>query len=304
LSFKERDDLPKYHPDVRTFEVRDEAGKVVGIYFLDPFARPSKRGGAWMNSYRKQSKVNGENIIPIIVNVTNFPKSNTDVPTLLTFDQASTTFHEFGHALHGLLSDGVYNSQTGTAVPRDYVEFPSQVMEYWFGEEEVLKNFAKHYQTGEVIPSALLAKIQNAATFNQGFFTSEYMAAAYLDLAWYTLEDTAIQDAHALEAKTMNGIGLIDQIAPRYRTTYFAHIFSGGYSAGYYSYLWTDVLAADAFQAFKEKGIFDKATAAAFKKYIFAAGGTDDSMTLYRRFRGKDPEIEPLLRSKGLIESK
>jgi peptidyl-dipeptidase Dcp len=257
-----------------------------------------------MNSYRKQSKVNGENIIPIIVNVTNFPKSNTDVPTLLTFDQASTTFHEFGHALHGLLSDGVYNSQTGTAVPRDYVEFPSQVMEYWFGEEEVLKNFAKHYQTGEVIPSALLAKIQNAATFNQGFFTSEYMAAAYLDLAWYTLEDTAIQDAHALEAKTMNGIGLIDQIAPRYRTTYFAHIFSGGYSAGYYSYLWTDVLAADAFQAFKEKGIFDKATAAAFKKYIFAAGGTDDSMTLYRRFRGKDPEIEPLLRSKGLIESK
>ncbi len=304
LSFRERTDLPKYHPDVRTFEVLNEAGEVVGIYLMDHFVRPSKRGGAWMNSYRKQSKINGKNIIPIIVNVTNFPKAVGDEPTLLTFDQASTTFHEFGHALHGLLSNGVYNSQTGTAVPRDYVEFPSQVMEYWFGEAEVLNNFAKHYKTGAVIPKELLDKIQKAATFNQGFFTGEYMAASYLDLAWHTLEDESLQNTKAFEAKAMKDIGLIKQINPRYRSTYFAHIFSGGYSAGYYSYLWTDVLAADAFEAFKEKGIFDKATAAAFKKYIFSAGGTDDSMTLYRRFRGKDPEIEPLLRSRGLIESK
>ncbi len=304
LSFKERTDLPKYHPDVRTFEVLNKAGDVVGIYLMDHFVRKSKRGGAWMNSYRKQYKIDAKNILPIIVNVTNFPKSSGDQPTLLTFDQARTTFHEFGHALHGLLSDGVYQSQTGTAVPRDYVEFPSQVMEYWFGEAEVLNNFAMHYQTGEVIPEALLRKIQKASTFNQGFFTGEYMAASYLDLAWYTLEDEEIQNTREFEAKAMKDIGLIEQITPRYRSTYFSHIFSGGYSAGYYSYLWTDVLAADAFQAFKENGLFDKATAAAFKKYIFSAGGTDDSMTLYRRFRGKDPEIEPLLKSKGLIDSK
>ncbi len=303
LTFKERHDLPKYHEDVRTFEVYDN-GKLIGIYLTDHFVRPAKRGGAWMNSYRKQSRKDGKNVLPIVVNVLNFPKPVGDEPALLTFDQASTLFHEFGHALHGLLSDGIYRSQTGTSVPRDYVEFPSQVMEYWFSQPEVLKHFARHYKTGEVIPDSLLKKINKASKFNQGFSTGEYMAAAYLDMAWYAQPDEAILDAHSFEKQAMDKIGLIPQIYPRYRTTYFRHIFAGGYSAGYYSYLWTDVLAADAFEAFKEKGIFDAETAAKFKKYIFSSGGTDDSMTLYRKFRGKDPEIGPLLRSRGLIDSK
>ncbi len=303
LTFKERFDLPKYQKDVRTFEVYDK-GKVIGIYLTDHFVRDNKRGGAWMNSFRKQYRKDGKNIIPIIVNVLNFPKPVAGEPTLLTFDQGSTLFHEFGHALHGLLSQGTYISQTGTSVPRDYVEFPSQFMEYWFRQPEVLKQFAKNYKTGEVIPDTLLAKISKASKFNQGFLTGEYMAAAYLDMAWYTLKTEDLQDTHSFEKNAMAKIGLIPQIYPRYRTTYFSHIFSGGYAAGYYSYIWTDVLAADAFQAFKENGLFDAKTAAAFKKYILSAGGTDDTMTLYRKFRGKDPEITPLLESRGLIASK
>ncbi len=302
LTFKERHDLPKYHEDVRTFEVYDN-NRLIGIYLTDHFVRPAKRGGAWMNSYRKQSRKNGKNVLPIVVNVLNFPKPVGDEPALLTFDQARTLFHEFGHALHGLLSDGVYPSQTGTSVPRDYVEFPSQVMEYWFSQPEVLKHFARHYQTDQVIPDSLLKKINKASKFNQGFKTGEYMAAAYLDMAWYAQPEEKLLDTHLFEKQAMDKIDLIPQIYPRYRTTYFRHIFAGGYSAGYYSYLWTDVLAADAFEAFKEKGIFDAETAAKFKKYIFSSGGTDDSMTLYRKFRGKEPSIEPLLRSRGLVET-
>lgn len=301
ITFKERTDLPKYHKDVRTFEVY-QGDKVIGIYLTDHFVRASKRGGAWMNSFRKQYRHNGKNVLPIIVNVLNFPRPSGDEPALLTFDQASTLFHEFGHALHGLLSDGHYISQTGTSVPRDYVEFPSQFMEYWFSQPVVLKEFAKHYKTGEVIPDELLAKIKRASKFNQGFLTGEYMAAAYLDMAWNTLTTADLQEPHEFEKKAMEKIGLIPEILPRYRSTYFSHIFSGGYAAGYYSYIWTDVLAADAFEAFKENGLFNPETAKKFRKYIVSAGGTDDTMTLYRKFRGKDPEITPLLKSRGLIQ--
>lgn len=302
ITVKERTDLPKYHDDVRTFEIYEADGTYVGLFLADHYVRPGKRGGAWMNSYRKQYNMNGEDSTPIIVNVLNYPRPTGDAPALLTFDQASTLFHEFGHALHGLLSDGKYRSQTGTATPRDFVEFPSQVMENWMLQPEVLAQFAKHYKTGEVIPQELVNKIQAASKFNQGFATTEYMAATLLDLNWHSLEDDKIRDTAKFEADALKEWGLIKEIDPRYRSTYFAHIFSGGYSAGYYSYIWSDVFGADAFAAFQENGIFDKKTADAFRKHILSSGGSDDALTLYRQFRGKDASIEPLLRSRGLID--
>ncbi|MBV7314309.1 M3 family metallopeptidase [Shewanella sp. NIFS-20-20] len=301
ITVKERDDLPKYHPDVRTFEVFDNDGKLLAIFMGDYFVRDSKRGGAWMNAYRPQYQMNGETSVPIIVNVLNYPKGAAGEPSLLTFDEASTLFHEFGHALHGMLSNVQYRSQAGTAVPRDYVEFPSQVMENWMTQPEVLAQFAKHYQTGEVIPTALVEKIQAASKFNQGFATVEYMAATKLDLDWHTLTDTTPQDAAKFEAASLANMGLIEEIVPRYRSTYFSHIFSGGYSAGYYSYLWSDILGADAFEAFKENGIFDPKTAKAFRDNILSQGGSADPMALYQQFRGKEAGIEPLLRSRGLL---
>lgn len=302
ITVKERTDLPKYHDDVRTFEIYEADGTYVGLFLADHYVRPGKRGGAWMNSYRKQYNMNGEDSTPIIVNVLNYPRPTSDEPALLTFDQASTLFHEFGHALHGLLSDGKYRSQTGTATPRDFVEFPSQVMENWMLQPEVLAQFAKHYKTGEVIPQELVNKIQAASKFNQGFATTEYMAATLLDLNWHSLEDDKIRDTAKFEADALKEWGLIKEIDPRYRSTYFAHIFSGGYSAGYYSYIWSDVFGADAFAAFQENGIFDKKTADAFRKHILSSGGSDEALNLYRKFRGKEASIQPLLKRRGLID--
>lgn len=307
MNFKERFDLPKYHDDVRTFEVTDNDGELIGIYISDFYVRDGKRGGAWMNSYRKQFVTqDGEFVKPIIVNVLNYPRPVGDEPTLLTFDQASTLFHEFGHAAHGLLSDGVYPSQTGTSVPRDFVEFPSQVLENWMLEPEVLAQFAKHYKTGEVIPQELINKIQAASKFNQGFATTEYMAAALLDMAWHTLDGKDVKDADAFEKATLNELGLIPEIAPRYRTTYFNHIFSsasGGYSAGYYSYIWSEIFAADAYQAFRENGIFDKETADKYVEFILSKGGTQDPLELYKKFRGKEADPKYLMISRGLIDA-
>ena len=302
ITVKERSDLPKYHPDVRTWEVYDKDGSLIGIFMGDYFVRGSKRGGAWMNAYRQQYKMNGVESKPIIVNVLNYPRPAVGEPALLTFDEASTLFHEFGHALHGLLSDVKYRSQSGTNVPRDYVEFPSQVMENWMTQPQVLAQFAKHYQTGEVIPQQLVDKIQAASQFNQGFSTVEYMAATYLDLDWHTLKNNDIHNAAEFEKNSLTKMGLIPQIAPRYRSSYFSHIFAGGYSAGYYSYLWSDILGADAFEAFKENGIFDQQTADKFRQYILSTGGSADPMMLYKEFRGKEAGIEPLLRSRGLLD--
>jgi peptidyl-dipeptidase Dcp len=302
LTFKERDDLPKYHPDVRTWEVYNRDGELQGIFLGDYYVRESKRGGAWMNSYRKQFiDQDGKFNKPIIVNVLNYPRPAGGKPSLLTFDQAGTLFHEFGHALHGLLSDGHYPSQTGTSTPRDFVEFPSQVMENWMTEPEVLASFAKHYKTGEVIPQPMIDKIQAAGQFNQGFATTEYLAASLLDLAWHSHQDTEPKDAAKFEADIMKKYGLISQIAPRYRSTYFSHIFSGGYSAGYYSYIWSEILDADTYAAFKENGIFDQKTAQSFVDNILSKGGTRDPMESFRLFRGRPPMIEPLLEKRGLV---
>ena len=302
MTFKERTDLPTYHEDVRVFEVYYKNGELIGLYLTDFYVRDSKRGGAWMNAYRSQYvDEKGEFVKPIIVNVLNYPKPTGDKPTLLTFGQASTLFHEFGHAAHGFLSNGIYPSQAGTSVPRDFVEFPSQVLENWMFEPDVLAKFAKHYETGEVIPETLIKKIQAAAQFGQGFATTEYMAASMLDLAWHTQTDATIQDASEFESKVLDDLGLIPQIAPRYRSTYFSHIFSGGYSSGYYGYIWSEILAADAFNAFKENGIFDQATAEAFRENVLSKGGTDDPMKLYRQFRGQEPDAKHLLKSRGLV---
>lgn len=301
VTFTERSDIPKYHPDVRTFEVFEEDGTSIGLYMTDYYVRESKRGGAWMSSFRKQQKMSGEEVKPIIYNVLNFPRPVGDNPTLLTFDQASTLFHEFGHAIQGLLSDGYYLSQTGTALPRDYVEYPSQVMENWMMEPEVLAQFAKHYQTGEVIPKAMIDKIQAAGKFNQGFATTEYLAAALLDMKWHTLQTEELQDADKFEQATLDEIGLIPQITPRYRTGYFSHIFAGGYSAGYYGYIWSNIYDADTWQVFSQNGIFDHDTAMSYRKNILQPGGSEDPMIMYRRFRGEDPQVWPLLERRGLL---
>jgi len=301
LTFKERFDIPKPHEDASTFEVFDEDGTHQAVLIMDFFPRASKESGAWMSSYREQSKIDGKNISPIITMVMNFSKPFGDTPSLLTFEEVSTMFHEFGHALHGMLTDCTYEMLSGTSVSRDFVELPSQVMENWAGEPEVLQSFAKHYKTGEPIPVELIDKMKASQYFNQGFSTVEFTAAAYLDMNWHTLTDTVQREAISFETEAMNKIGLIPEIVVRYRTPYFSHIFAGGYSAGYYSYQWAEVLDADAFEAFKEKGLFDKATATAFRKNILEKGGTEDPMKLYIQFRGAEPKIEPMLKRKGLI---
>ena len=297
IHFVERFDLPTYRDNVRSFEVKNENGETIGIFFTDYTLRPNKGGGAWMNTFRSQSKFDG-NVIPLVINVCNFPPENEDGVSLLSFEQVETLFHEFGHALHGLLSEANYPSLSGTSVTRDYVEFPSQMMENWAREPEVIKSFARHYQTGESIPDDLLKKISEAGTFNEGFGTTEYVAAAHLDLAWH-INKEEVEDVNAFEKKALSELGLIPEIETRYRSTYFGHIFAGGYSSGYYSYLWTEVLEADAFEPFREKGLFDKETADKLKKYVYSAGNTDDLMKQYVRYRGSEPEIEPLLRKRG-----
>jgi len=301
ITFEPRSDIPVYHEDVETFEVRDADGSHVGILFVDYFPRASKTGGAWMGAFRKQYRRDGKNVPPLIYNVGNFTKPTAEQPSLLRVEEVETLFHEFGHALHGLLSRCTYQTLSGTDVARDFVELPSQIMENWAFEPEVLRSYARHYQTGEPIPDALIEKIKQSTTFNQGFKTTEYLAASLLDMDWHTLESGFDSDPLAFEARSMNAIGLIGEIVPRYRSTYFSHIFAWEYSAGYYSYIWAEVLDADAFEAFKEAGdIFDQATARAFREQILSRGGTEEAMTLYRKFRGKEPSIEPLLRRRGL----
>jgi peptidyl-dipeptidase Dcp len=300
LQFEERTDIPKYHEDVKSFEVKEADGTHVGILYTDYFPRSSKRGGAWMNSIRKQSRMKGKKVTPVIFNVGNFSKPTAEKPSLITLEEVTTLFHEFGHALHGLLSDSTYETLSGTAVSRDFVELPSQIMENWAVHPEVLKMYAKHYETGESIPQDLIDKIISAGQFNQGFITVEYLAASFLDMDWHTLTDTEELDVWEFENNSLGKIGLIPEIVVRYRSPYFSHIFAGGYSSGYYSYIWAEVLDADAFEAFKETSLFDRATADSFRKNILAAGGTEDPMTLYVRFRGTEPKVEPLLKKRGL----
>ena len=299
ITFKPLEDVPTWHPDQQVFEVMDADGSHLAILYMDFFARETKRGGAWMNTLRQQSAVDGF-VTPIITNNFNFPAPTKDSPSLLSLGEAETVFHEFGHGLHGMLSHVTYQSLAGTQTPRDFVEFPSQIMENWMREPEVLRIFAKHYQTGEEIPQSTIDKIGASSKFNQGFATIEYMAAVYLDMAYHTLDSTEAVEPRAFESGAMTDIGLIDEIIPRYRSGYFSHIFSGGYSAGYYSYIWAEVLDSDGFQAFKETSLLDKAMAARYRKEVLSKGGTAPGMEMYINFRGREPEIGPLLEKRGL----
>lgn len=300
ITFEKRTDIPVYHPEVETFEVKDADGTHLGIFLTDYFPRSSKRGGAWMSSFRSQEIKDGVNIRPVIYNVGNFSKPAGDKPALLSFDETLTLFHEFGHMLHGMLSQCTYSSLSGTSVPRDFVELPSQIMENWAAEPEVMKIYAKHYETGEPIPQRLIDKLKNSSTFNQGFITVEYLAASFLDMDWHTLTEAEEHESHAFEDASMEKIGLIQEIIPRYKSHYFNHIFAGGYSSGYYSYIWAEVLDKDAFQAFKETSLFDQNTARLYRDNILAKGGTGDPMEMYVRFRGAEPKIDALLEGRGL----
>ena len=307
LKYEKLENIPTYHADVEGFKVMDADGSLIGVILTDYFPRSTKRGGAWMNNFVNQEKIDGKDIRPVIVNVGNFAKPVDGKPSLLTLDQVETLFHEYGHALHGLLSKCTYKSVAGTSVARDFVELPSQIMENWAFQPDVLATYARHYETGEVIPAELIEKINATGTFNQGFMTTELAAAAILDLKWHMLESlpvisSAVEKSFVeeFEAEACAEMGLIDEIIPRYRTTYFAHIFSGGYSAGYYSYLWAEVLDKDAFELFMEKGIFDPATAKSYRENILEKGGSDEPMELYRRFRGADPDPAALTRARGL----
>ncbi len=300
LKFKQLENVPKYHEEVTVWDVTEADGKHVGILYMDFFPRASKRGGAWMTSYRTQKMVERERKAPVISIVCNFSKPTGNAPALLTFDEVTTFFHEFGHALHGLLSNVNYKSLAGTSVSRDFVELPSQIMENWAAEPEVLKMYAKHYKTGEVIPDQLIEKMQKAGTFDQGFATVEYLAASFLDMDYHSQKAPIKFDANTFEKNSMKKIGLIDAIIPRYRSTYFQHIFSGGYSAGYYSYIWSGVLDTDAFEAFNTTDLFSPEMAKMFRENILEKGGTEDPMVLYKKFRGQEPSVEPLLRKRGL----
>jgi peptidyl-dipeptidase Dcp len=300
LKFKELKNVPAYHADVTVWEVMEKDGTHLGLLYMDFYPRASKRGGAWMTSYRPQKTVNGKRIAPAISIVCNFSKPTADAPALFTFDEVSTYFHEFGHALHGLLSNVTYKSLAGTSVPRDFVELPSQVMENWASDPEVLKMYAKHYKTGEVIPDALIQKLENAGTYGQGFATVEYLASTYLDMDFHTITAPISGTADSFEINSMKNIGLISSIIPRHRANYFSHVFSGGYSAGYYSYIWSGVLDTDAFEQFKKTSLFNPAKAASFRKNVLEKGGTEEPMDLYKKFRGAEPSIEPLLKKRGL----
>lgn len=299
LEFSERKDIPLYHPDVKTFEVKRNK-KHVGILMIDYYPRASKRGGAWCSAMRPQRlDEKGKQVTPLVSMVTNFTPPSGDKPALITPDEASTMFHEFGHALHSLLSNTEYTS----GVSRDFVELPSQIMEHWVLEPEVLRVYAKHYQTGEVIPDALIEKIEKAGMFNMGFTTVEYLAASSLDMEYHSVTEPVEINVAEFEKSAMGKYGLIPEIIPRYRSTYFSHIFSGGYSSGYYSYIWCEVLDADAFKAYKETGdIFNKEVAARFEKEILARKGSKDELDMYVSFRGREPGIEALLENRGLLK--
>ena len=302
LSF-EQADVAGWNPVVVSFDVKDRAGEHLGLFMTDMYARDSKRGGAWMSSYRSASNINGERIRPLITNNMNLPKPPEGEPTLMRFSDVETLFHEFGHGLHGLMTQIDYPSFSGVDGPRDYTEFPAQILEHWVSQPEMLEIYAPHYKTREVIPTELVEKIRRAANHNQGFYTTEYVAASLLDLAWHSLtaaEAANITDARAFEKQVLDGYGLIPEIEPRYRSQYFSHIFAGGYSAGYYAYLWSEILDADGFNAFKQaEDIWDPKLAARLQKWVYEAGGLKPAGELYRNFRGQDPSIEPLLEGRG-----
>lgn len=339
LNFEKLDSIPVYHPDVEGFKVTDSDSSLVGIFLTDYFPRSTKRGGAWMSNIRNQEiSEDGEDIRPIVVNVANFTKPAAGKPSLLTLDEAATMFHEFGHALHGLLTRCTYKDVSGTNVARDFVELPSQLNENWAFQPEVLAMYARHYETGEIIPDSLVTKIRQSSRFNQGFMTTELAAASILDMRWHELtsiyvpsdspfasdtpapdgampamlvingekhptgtsSDLRLIDPVKFESCMMHEIGLVDEINPRYRTTYFNHIFKSGYNAGYYSYLWAEVLDKDAFELFRRRGIFNSRTAMSYRHNILEKGGSDEPMTLYKRFRGADPDPDALLRARGL----
>jgi peptidyl-dipeptidase Dcp len=300
ITFTQRTDLPVYEKTVETFEVKETDGTPLGIIYLDYFPRDGKGAGAWCTDFRSAIWENGKRIDPVVSTVFNFTKPAAGIPALLNWDEVTTLFHEFGHGLHGLFTQGNYYRTAGS-VPSDYVELPSQVMENWAGDPEVLKAYAKNYKTGEPMPDELIGKIQKSGLFNQGFETVEYLAASLLDMDFHTLGDSLSISVRDFEKQSMNKIGLIPEILPRYRSTYFAHIFDGGYAAGYYVYIWAAVLDADAFSAFKESGnIYNPELAARFRKYCLAESGNDEGMIQYKKFRGKDPSVDPLLKRRGL----
>jgi peptidyl-dipeptidase Dcp len=302
LQYEKLTNLPLYHEEAEVYEVKDADGSHIGILYLDFHPRATKRGGAWMTEYRGQHVTkDGKFVSPVVTLVMNFTRPSGDTPALLSLDEAQTFFHEFGHGLHGLLAKSTYPSLSGTNVSRDFVELPSQIMENWSTDPEFLKMYAFHYETGEAIPDELVKKMKESGSFNQGFATTEFLAAAILDMDYHTLESNTNIDAIKFEKDAMDKIGLISEIIPRYRSTYFQHIFSGGYSSGYYSYIWAGQLDADAYEAFKETGnIFDPETAKRFRT-LLEKGGTENPAELYREFRGADPNPEALLRQRGLI---
>jgi len=304
VTFEPLNDVPKWNPQVQPYLALDADGNHLGVFMLDYYARDSKRGGAWMSTYRDASNVNGDNIRPIVTNNLNLMIPAEGEPTLMSFDEVTTLFHEFGHGLHGLMTRQHYARFSGTSgSPRDYTEFPAQFMEHYAAEPEVLKIFAKNHETGEVIPAELVEKIRKASTHNQGFKTTEYVAASLLDMNWHNLnsnEAATAESARDFEIKVLDEYGKIKMIEPRYRSAYFSHIFAGGYSAGYYAYLWSEILDSDGFEAFKETGdIYDPVLAKRLKENVYEAGGKEDADVLYRKFRGKDPSIDPLLRNRG-----
>jgi peptidyl-dipeptidase Dcp len=303
LTFKERHDLPAYHPDVRIFEVFDADQKPLALFYADYFKRDNKAGGAWMDSFVDQSGLMGTK--PVVFNVCNFTKPAPGQPALISFDDVTTMFHEFGHALHGMLSDVRYPLLAGTNVPRDFVELPSQFNENWALQPQVFAHYAKHHKTGEPMPASLVQKIKKAQTFNQGYALTEYLASALLDMAWYTqAPETPAKDVQAFETSALERFQVnLAQVPPRYHTPYFSHIWSGGYSAGYYAYLWSEVLDHDAYAWFKAHGDLTRANGDRFRKLILSKGSTEDMAALYRAFRGQDPSVEPLIQARGLQAS-
>ena len=301
LSFEKLNNMPVYHADAEVFKVNDADGSLIGILYTDYYPRKGKSVGAWMSNFNNQYIKDGKNIRPVIINAGNFTPPTSETPSLLSMDDVQTLFHEFGHGLHGLLAQTTYPMLSGTNVPRDFVELPSQIMENWCFEPEVLKMYARHYETGEIIPDHLIEKINASSTFNQGFIMTEFLASAWVDMAYHTLSEYEEFDVNEFDKNVMEKIGMIPEIFVRHRSTHFTHIFNNGYESGYYSYKWSEVLDADAYQAFVEAGdIFDKETATSFRKNILEKGGTEDPMDLYVRFRGREPKPDALLNKRGL----
>ena len=303
LQFEEVSDIEKYHDEVKTYKVYDSTKSFISLFYADFHPRAGKRGGAWMTSFKSQWKRNGENVRPHISNVCNFTPSTKSKPSLLTFNEVTTLFHEFGHGLHGMLANTTYPSLSGTSVFWDFVELPSQVLENWCYEKEALELFAKHYETGETIPMELVEKIKESATFQEGMQTLRQLSFGLLDMSWHGINPTSITNVKAHEDEAFKDTSLYPDTPETCMSTAFSHIFQGGYSSGYYSYKWAEVLDADAFAYFKEEGIFNKEVATKFKDHVLSQGGTENPMVLYKRFRGAEPKVEALLERAGLLTS-